>query len=119
MVFRDGFEDEEGCAFDTDDAFALRGLDGGRDLLGHRVKGHEFDDLILGENALGPWVVSERLEECLVDGIDTLLLPGSGQTGGQHEIIGFDTSDGEWLGEGELVLRQGTSPANRMLAGTI
>ena len=118
MIFSDGFEDEEGCAFDTDDAFALRGLDSGGDLLGDRVEGDEFDDLVLGENALGPWVVSERFEESLVDGIDTLLLPGSGQTRSQHEIIGFDTSDGEWLGKGELVLRQCTSPVNRVLAGT-
>jgi hypothetical protein len=108
VVFLDGLQDEKGSALDTDDALALGRLDDGLDLLGDGIEGVELNNLVLGEDRLGAGVEAESLEEGLVDGIDTFLLAGGGQTGGQHEVIGLDTLDGEWLGEGELVLGERT-----------
>jgi hypothetical protein len=65
-------------------------------------------NLVLGENRLGAWIVSECLQESLVNGIDTLLLAGGSETGSQHEIIGLNTWNSEGLGERELVLGQST-----------
>lgn len=108
VVLLDGLQDEKGSALDTDDALARGRLDNGLDLLGDGIEGVELNDLVLGEDRLGAWVVAESLEEGLVNSIDTLLLAGGGQTGSQHEVIRLDTLDGEWLGERELVLGERT-----------
>src|SRR3954452_11588142 len=68
----------------------------------------EINDLVLGENALRARIELERLQESLVDGIDTLLLAGGSQASSQHEILGINTSDSVRLSEGELVVGQST-----------
>lgn len=108
VVFLDGLENEERSTLDAGDGLTLGGLDDGGDLLGDGIEGLEVKDLVLGEDGLGTGVEAERLQERLVDGVDTLLLAGGGQTGSQHEIIGLDTLDGVGLSERELVLGQGT-----------
>lgn len=108
VVFLDGLENEERSTLDTDDALTLGALDNGRDLLGDGVEGVELEDLVLGEDGLGTWVVAERLEEGLVNGIDTLLLAGGSETGSEHEVLGVDTRDAVGLSERELVLGQGS-----------
>lgn len=109
VVLLDGLEDEERGTLDAGDALTLGRLDEGLDLLGDGVEGVELEDLVLGEDGLGTGVVLERLEESLVNGVDTLLLAGSGQAGSEHQVIGLDTLDGVGLRERELVLGQGTS----------
>ncbi|KAK1239494.1 hypothetical protein MKX07_008982 [Trichoderma sp. CBMAI-0711] len=108
VVLLDGLENEQRGTLDTGDALALGRLDNGGNLLGDGVKGVELNDLVLGQDALGTGVELEGLEESLVNGIDTLLLAGSGQAGSQHQVIGVDTLDGVGLRERELVLGQGT-----------
>lgn len=108
VVFLDSAENEEWGTLNTDNALALWGLDDGSNLLGDGVEWVELENLVLGENRLGTWVVAERLEEGLVDGIETLLLAGSSQAGSKHEILSIDTLDGVWLGERELVLGEST-----------
>lgn len=108
VVLLDSLENEERSSLDTDDALALGGLHDGLDLLGDGVERLEVKDLVLGEDALGTGVELERLEESLVDSIDTLLLAGSGQASSKHQIIGLNTGDSEGLSERELVLGQGT-----------
>jgi hypothetical protein len=109
VVFLDSLQDEKRSALDADDALALRRLNDGLNLLGDGIKGVEVDDLVLGEYSLSAWVELEGLEESLVNGINTLLLARGSQAGSKHEIIGLDTSDGEGLGERQLVLGEGTS----------
>jgi hypothetical protein len=108
VVLLDGLENEKRGTLDTDDALALRGLDNGLNLLGDGVERLEVKDLVLGEDALGTGVELERLEESLVDGIDTLLLAGSGQAGSKHQVIRLNTFDSEGLSKRELVLGQST-----------
>ena len=108
VVFLDSLENEERSTLDTGDALTLGGLNEGLDLLGDGVEGVEVDDLVLGEDVLGTGVVLEGLEESLVNGVDTLLLAGSGQAGSQHEVIGVNALDSVGLRERELVLGQGT-----------
>ena len=108
VVFLNGTENEERSSLDTDDALALRGLDNGGDLLGDGIEGEELKDLVAGEDILGAGVELERLEEGLVDGIESLLLAGSSETGGQHQIIGLNALNGVGLGKRELVLGEGT-----------
>lgn len=108
VVLLDSLENEERCTLDTDDAFALRGLDNSLDLLGDGVKGVEVDNLVLGEDRLGAWVELEGLEESLVNGIDTLLLARSSQAGSEHQVIGVNALDGEGFSERQLVLGQST-----------
>ncbi|TFA98674.1 hypothetical protein CCMA1212_009581 [Trichoderma ghanense] len=108
VVLLDGLENEQRGTLDAGDALALGRLDNGGDLLGDGVEGVELNDLVLGQDALGTGVELEGLEESLVNGIDTLLLAGSGQAGSQHQVIGVDTLDGVGLRERELVLGQGT-----------
>ena len=108
VVFLDGLENEKWSTLDTDDALALRRLNDGADLLGDRIEGVEVEDLVLGEDALGAGVVLERLEESLVNGVDTLLLAGSSETGSKHEVFRLDTGDGVRLGERKLVLGKST-----------
>ena len=64
----------------------------------------EFNDLVLGQNRLGAWVVSEGLQESLINGINTLLLARSSETGSKHEIVGLNTFNSEGLSERQLVL---------------
>ena len=109
VVLLDCGKNEEGGTLDTGDALALRRLDNGGNLLGDGVEGVELKHLVLAENALGTGVVAEGLEESLVDGVNTLLLAGSGQAGSQHEVIGVNTGDGVGLRERKLVLGEGTS----------
>ena len=109
VVFLNSAENEERGTLNTDDTLALGRLDNGSNLLGDGIEGVEFKDLVSGENVLGTWVVSERLQESLVNGIETLLLAGSSQTSSQHEIISLNTIDCIWLSKGELVLGKGTS----------
>lgn len=108
VVLFDGLEDEERSSLDADDALALRRLDDGLDLLGDGVEGVEVEDLVLGEDVLCAWVVLERLQESLVNGIDTLLLAGGSETGSKHEILGVNASNAVGLCERELVLGEGT-----------
>jgi hypothetical protein len=108
VVLLDGLENEKRGTLDTGDALALGGLNKGLDLLGDGVEGVELDDLVLGQDRLGAGVELEGLEESLVDGIDTLLLAGGGQTGSKHQVIGVNTLDGEGLSKRQLVLGQGT-----------
>ncbi|KAF3060281.1 hypothetical protein CFAM422_011359 [Trichoderma lentiforme] len=108
VVLLDGLENEKRGTLDTGDALALGGLDNSGDLLGDGIEGVEVNDLVLGQDALGTGVELERLEESLVNGIDTLLLAGSGQAGSKHQVIGVNTLDGVGLGERELVLGQST-----------
>ena len=75
-------------------------------------KGWNSRTLYLAKDRLGSGVELERLQEGLVDGVETLLLPGSSQTSGQHEIIGLNTSNGVGLSKRELVLGQSASPVD-------
>jgi hypothetical protein len=109
VVLLDGLENEQRGTLDADNALALGRLDNSGNLLGDGIEGVEVDDLVLREDTLGAGVVLERLEESLVDGIHTLLLAGSGQASGQHEILRVNTGDSVGLGERELVLGEGTS----------
>jgi hypothetical protein len=93
VVFLDGLEDEERGTLDTGDALTLGRLNEGLDLLGDGIKGVELENLVLGEDRLGAGVELERLEESLVDGVDTLLLAGSGQAGSEHQVIRLNTLD--------------------------
>jgi hypothetical protein len=108
MVLLDSLENEKRGTLDTGDALALGRLNNSLDLLGDGVEGVELENLVLGEDRLGTGVVLQGLEESLVDGIDTLLLAGSGQAGSKHQVIGVNTLDGERLRERQLVLGQGT-----------
>ncbi|GKT86554.1 LOW QUALITY PROTEIN: hypothetical protein Ct61P_04404 [Colletotrichum tofieldiae] len=108
VVLLDGLEDEEGSTLDAGDALTGGGLDEGGDLLGDGVEGEELEDLVLGQDRLGAGVVAQRLQESLVDGVHTLLLAGSSQAGSEHEVLGVDTGDGVGLGQGKLVLGEGT-----------
>lgn len=108
VVLLHSLQDEKRGTLNTDDALTLGRLDVGGDLLGDGVEGEELDDLVLGEDRLGAGVVLERLEESLVDSINTLLLAGSSQAGSEHEVLGLNTGDGVRLRQGELVLGQGT-----------
>lgn len=109
VVLLDSLQNEKRGTFDASDALTLGRLDNGDDLLGDGIEGVELENLVLGENGLGAGVELEGLEESLVDGINTLLLAGSGQAGSKHEVLGVDTSDGVGLRERELVLGEGTS----------
>lgn len=108
VVLLDSLENEKRGTLDADDALALGGLNESLDLLGDGVEGVEVDDLVLGENRLGTGVVLESLEESLVDGVNTLLLAGSGQAGSEHQVIGVNALNSEGLRERELVLGEGT-----------
>lgn len=108
VVLLDGLENEKRGTLDTGDALALGGLDNSGDLLGDGIEGVEVNDLVLGQDALGTGVELERLEESLVNGIDTLLLAGSGQAGSKHQVIGVNALDGVGLRERKLVLGQST-----------
>jgi hypothetical protein len=108
VVLLNSLENEKRSALDTGDALTLGRLDNSLDLLGDGVKGVEVNDLVLGQNRLGAGVVLEGLEESLVNGINTLLLAGSGETGSKHEVIGINTLDSVGLRERQLVLGQGT-----------
>lgn len=109
VVLLDGLENEQRGTLDAGNALALGRLDDGNNLLGDGVEGVEINDLVLGEDRLGAGVVLEGLQESLVDGIDTLLLAGSGQASSQHEILGVDTGNAVRLSQGELVLGESTS----------
>lgn len=108
VVLLDGLENEQRSTLDTGDALTLRGLDNSGDLLGDGVEGVESDDLVLGENGLGARVVLERLEESLVDGVNTLLLARGGQASSKHEVLRVDTGNAVGLSQRELVLGQST-----------
>jgi hypothetical protein len=108
VVLLDSLENEERGTLDADDALTLGRLNNSLDLLGDGVEGVELENLVLGQNALGTGVELEGLEESLVDGIDTLLLAGSGQASSKHQVIGLNTGDSERLRERQLVLGQGT-----------
>jgi hypothetical protein len=108
MIFLNSAENEERSTLDANDTLALWRLDNGGNLLGDGIEWVELEDLVLGEDRLGAWVVTEGLEESLVDGIETLLLARSGQTGSKHEVLGINTLDGVWLSERKLVLGKST-----------
>ncbi|VUC35121.1 unnamed protein product [Clonostachys rosea] len=108
VVLLDSLENEERGTLDADDALTLGRLNNSLDLLGDGVEGVELENLVLGEDGLGTGVELEGLEESLVDGIDTLLLAGSGQAGSEHQVIGLNTLDGERLRERQLVLGEST-----------
>lgn len=108
VVLLDGLENEKRSTLDAGDALTLGRLDEGLDLLGNGVEGVELEDLVLGQDTLGTGVVLEGLEESLVNGVDTLLLAGSGQAGSKHQVIGLDALDGVWLRKRQLVLGQCT-----------
>jgi hypothetical protein len=109
VVLFDSLENKERGSLDTDDTLALRRLNNSLDLLGDRIKGVEVENLVLGQNALGTGVVLESLEESLVNGVNTLLLAGGGQTSSKHQVIRLNASNTERLSERELVLGQSTS----------
>ncbi|CAI6098591.1 unnamed protein product [Clonostachys chloroleuca] len=85
VVLLDSLENEKRGTLDADDALTLGRLNNSLDLLGDGVEGVELENLVLGQNALGTGVELEGLEESLVDGIDTLLLAGSGQARNDEE----------------------------------
>jgi hypothetical protein len=109
VVLFDSLENKERGSLDTDDTLALRRLNNSLDLLGDGIKGVEVENLVLGQNALGTGVVLESLEESLVNGVNTLLLAGGGQTSSKHQVIRLNASNTERLSERELVLGQSTS----------
>jgi hypothetical protein len=109
VVLFDSLENKERSSLDTDDALSLRRLNDSLNLLGDRIERMEVKNLVLGQNALGTRVVLESLKESLVNGVDTLLLAGSGQTSSKHQVIRLNASNAERLSERELVLGQSTS----------
>jgi hypothetical protein len=108
MIFLDSLQDEKRSTLDTNNSLTLRAFDNGLNLLADWIEGEELDDLVLGKDGLGTGVVSEGLQESLVNGINTLLLAGGSQASSQHEIFGLNTSDTEGFSQTELVLGQGT-----------
>ncbi|EPE08776.1 hypothetical protein F503_04363 [Ophiostoma piceae UAMH 11346] len=95
VVLLDGLENEQRGTLDTGNALTSGGLDNSGNLLGDGVEGEEVDNLVLGQNGLGAGVVAEGLEESLVDGINTLLLAGSSETGSKHQVLGVDAGNSE------------------------
>lgn len=108
MIFFDSTKHEKRGTLDTDNTFTLGRLDNGGDLLGNRIEGVELEDLVAGKNVFGTRVETERLQESFVDSVKTLLLAGSSQTSGEHEIIGLNTFNSVGFSERQLVLGEGT-----------
>lgn len=108
VILADSVQDSHRGTLDADNALTLGRLDDNLDLLGDGVERLEVDDEVLGEDILGSRVVTESLEEGLVDGVDTLLLAGSSQAGSEHQVIGGDALDAVRLRKRELVLGEGT-----------
>jgi hypothetical protein len=109
VVFLDSLENEKRGTLDTDNALTSGGLNNGNNLLGNGVKGVELNNLVLGKGRLGTGVELKRLEEGLVNGIKTLLLTGSSETGSKHQIISLNTLNSVGLSKGKLVLGKSTS----------
>ncbi|TLD21338.1 hypothetical protein PspLS_09068 [Pyricularia sp. CBS 133598] len=109
VVLLDGLENEKRSTLDAGDDLTLRRLDNSGNLLGDGVEGVKLEDLVLGQGSLGAGVVLERLQESLVDGVHTLLLARSSETGSKHEVFGLDTGDGVGLRQRKLVLGESTS----------
>jgi hypothetical protein len=108
VVFFDGFEDKERSTLDADETFTFGGFDDGGNLLGDGIEGVELDDFVFTEDTFGTGVVTERLQESLVDSVETFGFAGSSETSRKHELVGIDTFNSVGFVERQLVLGEGS-----------